>query len=240
MKFPKVFSLLAAILVLSTVAACASRSDNAVNAVNGGDSIQDSSASRSTAQVPATETNQTEQAPQTTAASQRPNTKTETISVEGEATPVTLKLFEEASSVFTTYYPEEDFIAESGGSGEGTGTRFYFNAGGTKNENVYVRLFFPAQATTLEQINKLVTQERGLLQSNQWKVVERTDEVLYSWAKEKIIYQQNTGSEPIGGEVYIGEANGKAFYVVTHYPMEYAEGFRPRADLILKNLEVTQ
>jgi hypothetical protein len=239
MKLTKILSLLAATLVLGTAAACASGSNNAANTVAGSDSLQNSSASPSTPQATETKTNQLAQSTGTTTESQRPSTKTDTISVEGEKTEVTLKLYDQASEAFTTYYPENDFVAESGGSGEGTGARFYFNAGGTKNENVYVAMFFPNQANNLEQIQKLVTGKGGLVQSNQWQVVSRTKDVPYAWAKEKIVFKQRTGSENIGGAVYIGKSNGKVFYVITHYPAEYGDGFAPRASLILKNLQVS-
>lgn len=231
MKLPKILPLLAAISVASTAAACVPQSDNAVNP--GADS------QGVTPQTSTTETNQPTPITGSTAQSLRPSTKTDTISVEGEKTKVTLKLYDQASQVFTTYFPEPDFVVESSGSGEGTGARFYFNAGGQQNQDVYVAMFFPAQATTLEQIKELVTQEQGLLQSNQWKVVNQDEDVAYSWAKERIVFEeQRPSSQNIQGEVYIGESGGKAFYVISHYPAEYAEGFGPRADLILKNLQV--
>lgn len=229
MKLTQIFSLLSVAFLLSTMAACVSASEKAVT-----------KGTNSTTQTTATETSQSTQVAQTPPNTQQSRTKTDVISVEGEETEISLKLYDAASEVFTTYFPENDFVAESGGSGEGTGARFYFSAGGAKNEAVYVHMFFPAQATSLEQIKKLVTQQGGLLQGNQWQVVNQTQEVPYSWAKEKItFYEQRTASEPIGGEVYIGESDGKAFYVITHYPAEYAEGFSPRADLILKNLQVS-
>ena len=229
MKLTQIFSLLSVSFLLSTMAACVSASEKAVT-----------KGTSSTTQTTATETSQSTQVAQTPPNTQQSRTKTDVISVEGEETEISLKLYDAASEVFTTYFPENDFVAEAGGSGEGTGARFYFSAGGAKNEAVYVHMFFPAQATSLEQIKKLVTQQSGLLQGNQWQVVNQTEEVPYSWAKEKItFYEQRTASEPIGGEVYIGESDGKAFYVLTHYPAEYAEGFSPRADLILKNLQVS-
>jgi hypothetical protein len=229
MKLTQIFSLLSVAFLLSTMAACASASEKAVT-----------KGRSSTTQTTTTETSQSTQVAPTPPNTQQSRTKTDVISVEGEETEISLKLYDAASEVFTTYFPENDFVAEAGGSGEGTGARFYFSAGGAKNEAVYVAMFFPAQATSLEQIKKLVTQQSGLLQGNQWQVVNQTEEVPYSWAKEKItFYEPRTASEPIGGEVYIGESDGKAFYVITHYPAEYAEGFSPRADLILKNLQVS-
>ena len=230
MKLTKIFSLLSTAFLLSTIAACASASENA-----GTQSI-----TGSTTQTTAPQTSQPTQVAQTPPNSQQPRTKTEVISVEGEETEISLKLYDEASEVFTTYFPENDFVAESGGSGEGTGARFYFSAGGTRNEVVYISMFFPAQATSLEQIRKLVMQPGGLLQSNRWQVVNRTEEVPYSWAKERIVFREGMTSQNIMGEIYIGESNGKAFHVITHYPAEYSEGFIPRSELILQNLQVNR
>ncbi|WYL96503.1 MAG: hypothetical protein HEQ35_24260 [Gloeotrichia echinulata IR180] len=42
------------------------------------------------------------------------------------------------------------------------------------------------------------------------------------------------------GNVYIGQQNGKAFYVISQFPGEYGDGFSPRADLILQNLQVSR
>lgn len=230
MKPSKLIPFVAATLVLSAATACSSGSSNAIN--NG------SNSQNSTVQPSTTQTTQSPQTANTKAESPQSNTKTATMSVEGEKTEVVLKVYDQTPDVFTTYYPDNDFIAESENVAEGTGVRFYFNAGDTLNKDVFVGTYFPRQPIPLEQL-KQVAQERGLIQPSQWQEVTRTTDVPYSWAKEKIVYQRRGGSEPIQGEVYLGEANGKTFYVVTHYPAEYAEGFGPRADMILKNLDVS-
>ena len=248
MKFSNSLSLLVAVFVLSTAAACSSAgSNNAINSGSGSDrasaptrsdSLGDSSSARSTPEsTAATKNNQPPQTAQKTRESQQPSRKIDTMSVEGEKTEVTLKRYDQGSDVFTTYFPEKDFVAESRDFGEGTGAWFIYNVGERQNKNVFVAMFFPAKATTLEQL-KQVAQERRLLEANQWELVTRTKEVPYSWAKEKIVYKKRGSSQNLGGEVYVGEANGKAFYVITHYPAEYGDGFAPRADLILKNLQV--
>ena len=247
MKLSRSLSLLGAIFVLSTVAACTSgTSKNAINPGPGSNSINNSAAAPNGTTTPtcstsessaATQTNPSARTAQNPTNSQKPSTKTDIISIEGEKTQVTLKLYDKASGVFTTYYPEKDFIAQSRNLGEGTGTQFIYNVGGRPNQNVFVALFFPTKATTLEQL-KQVAQQRGLIQANQWQVVTQTPEVPYSWAKEKLVYKKRGSSQNLGGEVYVGEANGKAFYAVTHYPAEYGDGFGPRANLILKNLQV--
>lgn len=248
MKLTKSLSLLVAVFVLSTAAACSStESNHAINSGSGsdrasapipGDSPQNNSTAHSTSKSTATTKKEPPaQTAKKTIESQEPSTKTDTMSVEGEKTEVTLKRYDQASDVFTTYVPEKDFVAESRDFGEGTDAWFIYNVGGNPNKNVFVAMFFPAKATTLEQL-KQFAQDRRLLEANQWELVTRTKEVPYSWAKEKIVYKQRASSQNLGGEVYVGEANGKAFYVITHYPAEYGDGFAPRADLILKNLQV--
>jgi hypothetical protein len=165
----------------------------------------------------------------------RPATKTATISVEGEKVPITLRLYDQYRNLFTTYFPEKDFLAEGVSSGEGTGVKLIANFGGSKNENAYVHVAFLNDFKTLDQIRSFVNSKNGLLASNGWQVVERTQKAPYTWAKEKIVFSKGKN---VVGNVYLGEQSGKVFYVITHYPVEYGDGFPPRADLILRNLEV--
>lgn len=233
-------SLLGAILALSTIAACTSGSNNTVDSDVGSDRANvPTTNEQSTAESPAaTNNNQLEPTADTKGDSKRPSTKTDTISIEGEKSEVTLKLYDELSQIFTTYFPKDDFVAESVSSGEGTGSTFYFNIDGNKNSDVYVSVFFPNDVNNAEQLERLLTAKGGLVQKNQWQMENRTKDVPYSWAKEKILYKQPGSEQNILAALYIGEANGKVFYVITRYPAEYGDGFAPRADFILKNLEV--
>ncbi len=242
MKLTKTLSLLGAVFILSTVAACTSGSNTAVDSGASSDNASTSTQSENALDNPsaATQDNQTAQTTETPQASEKPSTKTDTISIEGEKTEVDLKLYDEASKVFTTYFPESAFVPEVASSGEGTGTTFYYNVNGTKNQDVYVSVAFPTSAKDLEAVEKLVTGSGGLAETNQWKVVEQSKEVPYSWAKEKIVFQKSEGSDNIVGEVYLGESEGKVFYVINHYPAEYGDGFAPRSNLILKNLQVSR
>ncbi|MEW6496457.1 MAG: hypothetical protein AB1589_28625 [Cyanobacteriota bacterium] len=242
MKLTKTLSLLGAVFVLSTVAACTSGSNTAVDSGTSSDNVStptqsEGAVDNSTAAI---KDNQTAQTTDTTQESEKPSTKTDTISIEGEKSEVSLKLYDEVSKVFTTYFPESAFVPEAASSGEGMGTTFYYNVNGTKNKDVYVSVSFPTSAKDLEEVEKLVTGNGGLVETNQWKVVEQTKEVPYSWAKEKMIFQKSEGSDNIVGEVYLGESEGKAFYVINHYPAEYGDGFAPRSNLILKNLQVSR
>jgi hypothetical protein len=240
MKASKSLSLLVTLFILGTVTACASGSGNSAKVVTGSDSQPDSSALSSTRESQDTVKSDrtTPIAPATTTPT-LPKTKTYPMSVEGEKTDITLKLYDERRQDFTTYIPEDDFVAESVSSGEGTGTRLFYNVTGTKDKDAYISIFFPNQETTVEDVEALVTGKGGLIESNQWQVLNRTKEVPYSWVQEKISYQKGTGTPNIVGEVYIGQDKGKAFYVMTQYPAEYGDGFAPRADIVLNNLQVS-
>ncbi|HEY9832864.1 MAG TPA: hypothetical protein V6D26_20085 [Stenomitos sp.] len=239
MKPFQTVSLLGSILILSTMAACASDSTNTVDSDVGSDRVSIPPQSEpSTAPSSATTNNQPEQAPETTQVSTRPSTKTDTISIEGEKSEVTLKLYDKQSQLFTTYFPQDDFVVESASSGADAGSIFYYNVDGNKNKDVSVSISFPTWANNAEQLERLLTAKGGLVQKNQWQMEDRTKEVPYSWAKEKILYKQPGSEENLLAQLYIGEANGKVFYVITRYPAEYGDGFAPRADFILKNLDV--
>jgi hypothetical protein len=165
----------------------------------------------------------------------RPATKTDTISIEGEKVPVTLRLYDQYSNLFTTYFPEKDFLVEGVSSGEGTGVKFTANFGGNRNDNAYVQVSFLNDFQTLERLRNFVNGKNGLIASNRWQLGESTQKVGYAWAIERIAFRQGNN---IVGNLYLGQQNGRVFYVITHYPVEYGDGFPPRADLILKNLQV--
>jgi hypothetical protein len=210
--------LLSGILVLSTSTACASQTEQPGNrATNPNTStvtIIDSS----------------------TASKSRPNKKT--VTDEWTQRQIPLKLFNQNGYPFTTYFPENDFIVESGASGEGMGVWFYSKTSGKKYQSAYVHFFFPAKSPNLEEMRRSVVGKRGLMETNKWTVKRRTQTVPYPWAKERIDFEQKQGNKSIMGTVYIGEYKGKAFRVTEHFPADYGDGFAPRASIILKELQV--
>lgn len=183
----------------------------------------------------------TQQAAPLTAQSQvtqeRPATATGTISIEGEATEIELELFDAVPLPFTTYVPAEEFTKEVTATDEGNGVRFYFSPTGTPNKDAYIHVFFPKDAPTSEAMSEMLTGAQGLLTSNGWQVIDRTDSTEYPWAKERITYQQSTAEGAYTGTVFVGEHEGRSFLAFTHYPLEYGDGFEPRAAIVLENLE---
>lgn len=166
----------------------------------------------------------------------RPTTKTVTDQWTQAQIPV--KLYEQAGIPFTTYFPESDFIVENASSDEGTGVWFYSQLEGKKYQSAYVHIFFPSSSSTVEEMKNAVTGERGLMKTNQWQIIRTNQDVAYSWARERIDFEQGAQPQNIIGTVYIGEYNGKAFRVTEHFPADYGDGFAPRASIILKELQV--
>ena len=174
--------------------------------------------------------------PSTQSKSSRPSKKT--VTDPWTQTPIPVTLFGADAFPFTTYFPERDFIVDSGSSDEGSGFWFYSKVGGKKYESAYVHLFFPAKPTTLEGMRREVLGKRGLMETNKWIVKRRSQTVPYRWAKERIDFEQNQGNKTIMGTVYIGEHKGKAFRVTEHFPADYGDGFAPRASIILNELQM--
>lgn len=175
----------------------------------------------------------------------RPEVTTKTITVEGEPLELTLRLFSDEAAPFTTYVPTAEFVTDVEPESDRTVVTFYANFGGEVNQEVFLQVVTPktnsgllpldqAEASLAEQIMG----ESGLLVTNSWQLVDYTDVVIYEWAAEHIQFRSVLPNETITGHIYIGNYNNQEFYVLIHYPAEYAEGFDPRADIILEELKL--
>lgn len=162
--------------------------------------------------------------------------KTATISVEAEKNTINLKIYQE-KNLFSTYFPEADFLVQTQDINKVREVKFIANFGGIKNENAYIKFVFNNDLKTLAEVKNFINSKDGIIASDKLQIVNLSSTVTYPWAKEKINFSISKGQE-IFGDIYIGEEKGKAFYVITHYPAEYGDGFEPRADLILSNLEI--
>jgi len=216
-------------LLLAAVTACAPPNTETPSATQ--DTQPENAASSETSDASAEAQNYSAQ-------QSAPATKTAQISIEGETSEVELRRFVSESSPFITYFPAEDFTPELARSGEGEGDRFYFSPTGMPNRDAYVQVVFPENVSSAAEVQQLVLGNKGLFAANNWEEISRNSSTPYDWVVEEIVYDQNTEAETYTGVVYIGEQNGEAFYVVTHAPIEYGDGFGPRANVILENLEV--
>jgi hypothetical protein len=174
----------------------------------------------------------------------RPDTKIVTVNLEGQATQMELRLFHQDMIPFTTYYPVGGFVpaVEQSETEQATTVQFQFSPTETKDDQAYITVFIPDRALSTQALQDLILGERGLLVTNQWELVDRTDIVSYPWATEKLIYQHygdinGSEAERMVGSIYFGQEGGQTFYVITHYPIEYGDGFEPRSSIVLENLQ---
>lgn len=164
-----------------------------------------------------------------------PTARSATITVEGEPTQVELEPYE--TPQFTVDLPADFVAVPDTNSGDGAGVRFKFAPTGTPDDQAYVQVFFPSETISADDLTKQLSASDGLLASNRWKVTQGDDAPPYDWARSTLNFEQPGSADAITGRIYVGEHQGKAFLVYTHFPIEYAEGFLPRADLILETFE---
>lgn len=165
-----------------------------------------------------------------------PDSKMASMSIEGESEEVPMQLYDEPSLPVMTYLPNGDFTPELSESEDGTGVRFYWTVAGQRDDQAYIELAFPKSAISVAELQEQITGEDGLIASNGWELRDRTEEVPYPWAREAIAFESNADGTPSTGYILIGEHDGSAFYASTHFPLEYGDGFGPRANLVFENL----
>jgi hypothetical protein len=116
--------------------------------------------------------------------------------------------------------------------------RFFVNFANTKVRDAYVQLAFRNDFRNINVVRSFVNGRRGLIALNGWEIVSSTHKTNYPWAREQITFRKKQGDKNIVGNIYLGQQNGRAFYIVTHYPAEFGDGFAPRANIILQYLKV--
>ena len=153
----------------------------------------------------------------------RPATATATIPIEGTDEPIALRLVtvEDTPLPFSTYVPA-GWTDEVLASGEGTAARFVM---GTPPLEGAVHVFVPSAANPggAEALARAVAESHGggepLADPEPW-----------------VRAGYRFGDPAMGGSVRVGEHGGTAFYVLVQYPAEMADGFAPRAGLVLDRL----
>ena len=157
-------------------------------------------------------------------AADRPETVQETISIEGVDEPITLRLatFPEAPLPFSTYVPD-GWATDVVGSGEGTAVQL------TSGEAM-LSLFVPTHTTSREGvvgIARAVAESRGGARPL----------AAVGWGEGGFSFVGDPdGSGDAAGTVWVGEHAGTWFTVVETYPIEAADGFAPRARVVLDRL----
>ena len=136
----------------------------------------------------------------------RPESRRDSISIEGSFHPITARLVQPQSSVpFSTYVPE-DMVFEQKSSGEGDGYFFFAGFDGKKNDNAFMLVFLlPAGSSEADARalgNAFVASRKGT---------------------------RNVAT------VSYGNYNDRQFYVARAYPAEFGDGMGPRTHYIRSN-----
>lgn len=172
----------------------------------------------------------------TATATQRPEVSSTTIQVEGTTVDLSLNRVEDPQLPFTTYVPASDFVTDIITGSKTPSVAFYSNLGGQVNEAAQVRIVMMERSKKLADLQEAILGKEGLLAQQKWQIADRTEVVTYPWAVEQIRFRSTIANQSTVGQIFLGEHEGQPFYVVIRYPIEYAEGFEPRAMVILDEL----
>lgn len=165
--------------------------------------------------------------------SARPKSKKGFITLEGTDQEFNLNLLEGSTYPFYTYVPA-DMIVERVSSGEGNTFDIMTDFGGKKREDVYLSIFFYPAGTSAEQAVKFAN---SVVLNNEWLKVGRypnaKTEKYYNWSQGEWHFTKGVNNVTYVGSMAVGMHNKQAFYILTYYPEEFAEGFIPRVHKIL-------
>lgn len=160
---------------------------------------------------------------------QGPETQPGVLRVEGEEVPVTLVKVDVPEAPFTTFAPESTFAVTATETEHGFDVRFVYQYAGTPVDEVYAAFVFP-RSVNVDSVYRDLTSPDGLLATRDWRPSD-AGVTPCLWAEQGFAYrdpQQNAT-----GIVCIGQHRDRPFYLVTHYPVEYGDGFPPRVDVLL-------
>ena len=170
----------------------------------------------------------------TTAVAARPQMRVDTLVLEGMAEPVTLTLVRAPNDFplpFSTY-ATSDFIVESVASTANgdPAVRFIAVFGGVRNDDAFLEVAaYPAGTTEAE------ASARAARAVGEGGEVVAPEEASMEWTVRQ---WRLAARDPRGGWILgfagLGRHGDRWFHIVARYPGEYADGFGPRADLILE------
>lgn len=162
----------------------------------------------------------------------RPESRTDTLVIEGVPQPVDLRLVRAPAGFplpFSAYVPP-DFEVEAATRDGQPAVRFVAAFGGVRNQNAFVEVaLYPPD---LGQAGAL---ERAATSMNPSGEPEILDEGGFDWAELGWRWRGG-GAEPFVARFLLGRHGDRWFQVLQRYPPEYGDGFGPRAALLLESL----
>lgn len=176
-----------------------------------------------------------------TSVAERPATATDTILLEGLPEAVPLRLIRSPGGFplpFTAYVPTA-MDPEFSTAGDGATLDIVAEFGGRRNDDAFLHLYvFPegtsrqaAEAAALAyRAGRGIPVSRGLE-----PLAAPRDRTSMPWALDAYRFRYQSGGQWLVGRMGVGHRSERYFLLVRHYPEEYAEGFAPRADLVLQS-----
>jgi hypothetical protein len=164
-----------------------------------------------------------------------PEIKTDIIALEGDDHSFTFTRFQAENLGLIAYIPE-DLVAEAASSDEGDSVIINSNFVGIKRTDVYLSFLLYAEETTLAKaIEQTRTEfEQKGYEFRQWEAQEYH---VYPWAENEFLLTKYDHEPRYVGFVAFGNKGNRVLRVLRHMPEEFSEGFYPRTEKILTDLE---
>jgi predicted small lipoprotein YifL len=157
-----------------------------------------------------------------------PNTKTDTIILEGMEEPFQFTLHHSQALGFSTYIVD-DMVVEEASSGEGDAMIVFANFAGKRNEDAKVQIFSKSEGAnaTIEEQAEFA---REVVISNDFEIKQRSDKSTnrFDWSEVEFDISQNGSNYSILGTVSVFQHGDRVYYAIVQYPEDYEEGFIPR------------
>ncbi|MGB4314886.1 MAG: hypothetical protein WBK02_07700 [bacterium] len=168
------------------------------------------------------------------AALERPETKSDTISLEGQEETFAFTLLDAENIGFTTYLPE-DIVATVVSSDEGDAVIAYTNFAGQQREDAYLSFFLYQKGITMEEA---MAGTKDMLAADGYGFPEATGEYRsYPWAQEEFRFTKEQEGTNYTGTAAFGNRGDRVFRVMTHMPAEFGDGFGARIAKIIDAIE---
>lgn len=174
------------------------------------------------------------------APAERPDTVTDTIRIEGMPEPMRLRLFraEDLPLPFSLYVPA-DMAASTEDEGESGTVHIEAAFGDVPDQDAFIHVRIYADSVNRQQAEARVRAfktGRGIPVSQGIELIaDEVAEVRMPWAELAYGFRYQSHGTWFAGSIGVGRHAGRFFHIIRHYPVEYGDGFEPRADLIIKS-----
>lgn len=165
----------------------------------------------------------------------------DTILIEGQPEEIRLERFETPVGFplpFTAWVPS-DMSVQVIPADSGAAVRFTAEFGGIRRPDAFLNLFVhPASVQETEAVSlaRAFAVSRGVPVSR-GEAPEPEPAPSYAWSLAEYRFDGTApGAAPVVGRVAVGRHGGRYFHIVQQFPPEYADGFGPRAHLLLERL----